>query len=131
MGVAKVGDNPAAQQQSVGASEVVRLPSQPPEWVWKQVDADGTARGGGTALKCARAAEGEAVKKIRTQVEGLPLDGGMTVGDAEKRDRRIAEAVTRGVARARVYKTDYHPDGTVTAYVSLDLRAMWDELQRP
>jgi hypothetical protein len=121
-----------AQPQVAGAAPVggVALPSRPPEWVWKQLDADARAGGGGTALKCARAAEGAAVGKLRAQVEGLSLDG-MTVGEAAKRDRRVADAVSRGVSRARVYKSDYHEDGTVTVYVSLDLRDVWEELRQP
>ena len=62
-------------------------------------------------------------KPSSAQVEGMPLDGGTTVGEAGKRDPRIADAVARGVSRARVYKSDYHADGTVTVYVSLELRA--------
>lgn len=133
VGVAKVADGRlqggAVDQGATAAAAQVRLPAQPPEWVWKQLDADARAGGGGSALKCARAAEGAAVEKLRAQVNGLSL-GDMTVGEAGKRDGRIADAVSRGLARARVYKSDYHADGTVTVYVSLDLRDVWEELRQ-
>lgn len=108
----------------------VKLPAQPPDWVWTQLDADASARGGDSALKCARAAERAALGKLEAQVNALTLSAGMTVGEAGRKDPRIAEAVSRGLGRAKVYKSDYHADGSATVYVSLELRDVWDQLRQ-
>jgi hypothetical protein len=132
-GVATAGGavrrEPDAGVAQVAPSATVRIPAEPPEWVWRQVDADASAKGGESALKCARAAERAAGEKLRAQVDALPL-GGMTIGEAGTRDPRVADAVGRGVARARVYKSDYQADGTATVYVSLELRDVWEQLRQ-
>ncbi|HZZ42017.1 MAG TPA: hypothetical protein VFE58_03705 [Tepidisphaeraceae bacterium] len=118
---------PATAVSNVAVVVPVKLPDQPPDWVWKQLDADGAARGGDSPLKCARVAERSAVEKLRTQIDALPI-GSITLGDAARKDPNLADAITRGLSHARVFKSDYHADGTVVVSVSLDLREFWAEI---
>jgi hypothetical protein len=112
------------------APVTLRLPEQPPEWAYQQTDTDGTASIGPSRLKATRAAESNALTKLRAQIEALPFSAPLTIGAAEAQDPRVSAAVQRALARARTYKVDYDTAArTVTVRVSLDLRDLWDELR--
>ena len=106
------------------------LPVQPPRWVDQQLDADGSASGESSQLRLARAAETEALKDLRAQIELLPLGDGRTVGDAAASDDDLAAALDRALRRARTFKVDYGTTGTVKLRIALDLRHVWHELNR-
>ena len=106
------------------------LPAQPPRWVDDQLDADGSASGPGPKLRLARTAESQAIDDLRAQVAKLPLGDGRTVADAAASDASVASAVDRALRRARTFKVDYGTDGTVKVRVALDLRYLWQELNR-
>jgi hypothetical protein len=107
----------------------VELPQHPPRWADDQLDAEGSAGGGGPRLRIARAAEGDAVKDLRAQIEALPLGDGRKLGDAAAADPEVAAAIDRSLARARTHKVDWGANGdSVTVRVGLDLRHVWQEL---
>lgn len=107
----------------------VQLPDVPPDWVQQQLDAQGSSKAKADKLKAARAAETDAVSRLRTQVEALPLTSGVTIGEAQKRDKRLAEAVGRAVKEAHTYKVDYESDGSARVKVNLDLREVWESIR--
>ena len=108
----------------------VALPEQPPRWADEQMDAEGSAAGEGSPLRVARAAERQAIEALRARVDALPLGDGRTVGEAAAADHQLAEAVDRGVRRARTFDVDYGANGGVKVKVGLDLRHVWQELNR-
>jgi hypothetical protein len=108
---------------------VVQLPDNPPDWVQQQLDAEGSSKAKKDKLKAARAAEADALVRLRSQVDALPISGDLTVGEAQKRDKRLAEAVDRAVKEARPYKVDYESDGRVRVKVNLDLREVWEAIR--
>jgi hypothetical protein len=107
----------------------VQLPENPPAWVHQQLDAEGSSQAKKVKLKAARAAEGDAVNRLRSQVDALPITNNLTLGEAQKRDKRLAEAVDRALKDARLYKVDYESDGSARVKVILDLREVWEEIQ--
>jgi hypothetical protein len=106
------------------------LPAIPPRWVDEQLDADGSASGNGSKLRLARSAEAEALAGLRARLEKLPLGDGRTLGEAAASDREVALAVERSLRRARTFKVDYGIDDTVKVRVGLDLRYVWQEMNR-
>jgi hypothetical protein len=109
----------------------VELPQQPPRWADDQLNAEGKAGGGGPRLRIAHAAEGDALKDLRAQIEALPLGDGRKLGDAAAADPEIAAAIDRSLLRARTHKVDWGANGdSVTVRVGLDLRHVWQELPR-
>ena len=60
----------------------------------------------------------------------LPLGDGRTLADAAAADASVATAIDRTLRRARTFKVDYGTDGTVKVRVALDLRYLWQELNR-
>ena len=60
----------------------------------------------------------------------MPLGDGRTIRDAAASNPEVGAAVDRSLRRARTYKVDYGPNGTVKVRVSLDLRYVWQELNR-
>jgi hypothetical protein len=116
---------------SRGADDAGNLiPGRPPAWVSRQLDADGTAGSSKGRLHAARNAEADAEKKLRDQVEALPLSKDLTVGQAAQKDRRVARALSDALARARIGQTKYHEDGTATVQLYLDMDQVWDALER-
>jgi hypothetical protein len=107
----------------------VQLPDTPPDWVQQQIDAEGFSKPKNEKLKAARAAEADALVRLRSQIEALPLTNGLTVGEAQKRDKRLAEAVGRAIKEAHPYKVDYESDGSAKVKVNLDLREVWEEIR--
>ncbi len=119
----------ADQVQAVQAG--VELPAQPPEWADEQLEVVGEARGDiRNKLRTSVAAEADGRKKLFDLVEALTLTDELTVGQAAAKDHRVAAAVERAMEAARLYRIKYDSDGTVTVRLSLDLRAMWEELRR-
>jgi len=109
----------------------VDLPQQPPRWADDQLNAEGKAGGGGPRLRIAHAAEGDAIKDLRAQIEALPLGDGRKLGDAAAADPEVAAAIDRSLMRARTHKVDWGANGdSVTVHVGLDLRHVWQELPR-
>ncbi|MGB7158253.1 MAG: hypothetical protein WBD40_09325, partial [Tepidisphaeraceae bacterium] len=105
------------------------LPSLPPVWTNRQIEAEGSAAVAGSKLKCARAAEAEAAKNLVAQIDPLSLTTDLTIAQAAERDPRVRDAVNRATARARTYKVEYDTDGGARVRVQLDLRDVWDELR--
>lgn len=108
----------------------VQLPTQPPVWIGEMIDAEGTSDAIDTKLKTARAAEQQAIDKLRQQVLQLPLTPDLTIGQAAERDPQLAQAVDRALQRSRTYKSDYHADGRVVVHTSLELRDVWEQLSQ-
>ena len=106
------------------------LPAQPPRWVNDQLDAGGSASGGSSKLRLARSAEAQALDDLRAQVAKLPLGDGRTLGDAAAADPAVAASVDRALRRARTFKVEYGTNNTVKVRVALDLRYLWQELNR-
>jgi hypothetical protein len=116
------------------------LPVQSPHWVADMMDADGTARAepdqlrgmrpAEAQLRLARMAEAKANEQLRSRIEALPLGDGRTIGEAARSDGRLAMAVERSLRRARTYNIDYGDERSATVRVGLDLRYVWQELNR-
>ena len=116
------------------------LPAQPPRWAADQLDVAGTAtadpeqfrdvRLTEAQLRLARAAENNAREELRTRIESLPLGDGRTVGEAARSDGRLAMAVDRTLRRAQTSNIDYGDGRAAKVRLSLDLRYLWQELNR-
>lgn len=101
------------------------IPRNPPDWINRQIDAEGQGSGGG--LRGARAGEAVALSQLREQVGALKLASGKTVGQAMADNPRINGAVTEALRRARVSRVEY-ASAMVTVRVSLDLDYVWRAL---
>jgi len=121
VGVVQPGAQPAA-------APAILLPAQAPQWAILQIEAEETSSDEGGRLRTARHAEALALEKLRHQVDGLPLSGGLTVGAAAQQDPRIERSVVRSLARARPVKVDYGAKGSVTVHVAFRLSDLWAEL---
>lgn len=104
------------------------LPRTPPDWIETQLEADGGSSAAGSRLKAARAAEADAIEKLRIQLESLPLTSGSTVGDAARQDKQVAGALDRALGRARTKRVDYLGDGGARVVMTLELSEFWNEL---
>jgi hypothetical protein len=113
---------------STQPATMVFLPDQPPDWVQRQLDADGLAQADDKLL-AARAAEAAATAKLRQQMLDLPIAGGGTLGRAADADPRLAARIDRVLQRSsHLYKVEYRSDGTVAVRISFDLRDLWQAL---
>jgi len=102
----------------------------PRSWTDEPVQSEGTAApAGGSKLKAARAAEGIARQRLFESMMGLKLEDGRTVGEAARDDRRVGDAVARATDSASVYRAIYHPDGSATVKINLDLYNLATDLQ--
>lgn len=117
-------------EQTAPVRPAAVLPSSPPEWAGERVDIEGTAPDAGGKLRTRCAAEMDAMARLQARINALPLDEKLTVGDAAQRDPRLAEALRRAARSARIYKTQYNPDGSATVSLSADLGSVWEELRR-
>lgn len=116
------------------------LPAQPPRWAGELLGVDGNAtadpkqfqgmRPAEAQLRLARAAENDAREQLRGRVESLPLGDGRTVGEAARSDGRVAMAVDRALRRAQTSSIDYGDGRAAKVRLSLDLRYLWQELNR-
>jgi hypothetical protein len=115
------------------------LPAQPPRWVGEQIDVVGSATAddqfrdaspAAVQLRLARMAEEKANADLRDRVEALQLGDGRTLGEAARSDPRVAAALDRSLRRAHVFGVDYDSDRAARVRVGLDLRCVWQELNR-
>jgi hypothetical protein len=108
----------------------VTVPEVPPDWAGQSMDAEGTSRSTGALLHTARAAEAKADERLAAKVNDLLLAPGLTIGEAGRQDPRIAEAVSRALERAKLFKVDYdYPEaGAVRVKVNLELEDVWREV---
>jgi hypothetical protein len=81
-------------------------------------------------LRLARMAEEKANADLRDRVEALQLGDGRTLGEAARSDPRVAAALDRSLRRAHVFGVDYDSDRAARVRVGLDLRCVWQELNR-
>lgn len=111
-------------------SPVMLMPRELPAWVGEQIEARGAATTGREArLKAAGRAEASAIRKVRQQIEALPLAAELKLGEAARRDPLIDQAIDQSLRHARVYKVNYGSDGEVEVQMSLELRDLWHELE--
>jgi hypothetical protein len=101
---------------------------QPPAWVFQGVDAGGTGAWAGSKLETARAAEGDAMRMLASQLEGLEVNPGVTLGSLAKSDARWGEVIRRALERARVYRVEYFEDGSAGVKVSTEPRYVWQDV---
>jgi len=122
----------AATRPAASAGAAVALPSQAPAWTTQTLSARGSAASAAGLLRAARAAKLAALEELRAQVEALPLSANLTLGDAAKKDARIAAALERGIERAQVANVEYDSPqrGSATTRLTLDLEEVWRELAR-
>jgi hypothetical protein len=116
------------------------IPAQPPRWVGEQLDVVGTATAdadqfrnaslAAVQLRLARMAEEKAKDELRGRVEALELGDGRTLGEAARSDPRVGAALDRCLRRAHVFGVDYDSDRAAKVRVGLDLRNVWQELNR-
>src|SRR5262249_25102843 len=72
-------DSLAVSSGDVGAVNNAQMPQQPPDWVYRWIDAEGEASDRGGKLQTARAAEAVAQLKLRAQIDALEISPGTTV----------------------------------------------------
>lgn len=116
------------------------LPAQPPRWATKLLDVESTAtvkaaqlsslRPAEAQLRLARMAESQAKQDLRARIELLPLGDGRTVGEAAASDSTIATAIDRSFRRVQTYNVDYGDATSAKVRVGLDLRYVWQEMNR-
>ena len=128
-----VGRASVARESVQSRPAEVEVPQQAPEWVNRQLDAEGVAPAppqpkGARALARVNAAQDEAIHNLRAQIGALPLSEGLTVDEAGRKDPRIARALDRAMLRARLFKVDYGADGGVTVRMTIDAQDVWDEI---
>lgn len=116
------------QPQAVRPAAPLLLPDGAPQWVERQVSAEGTAKVSGSRLRAARSAEQKAIEQLEAQVQALPLTAKQTVGEAAKVDANLRQRLSLVLALARTDRVDYAEDGTVSVRVSMELRDVWEAL---
>jgi hypothetical protein len=107
----------------------VAVPGAAPDWVDRQIDAEGKGTAKGSQLKAARAAEADAANKLRAKLDPLPLTNGRTIAQAVAADKTLENALDRALVRARTTHVEYHGLDSATAKVQLELREVWRELE--
>lgn len=120
------------------ASDPVRIPTDAvapalvlrelPAWASDPIVAEGASGFDNTKLRTARLAETVARKQLRDRLDPLKVDDVVTLKQLAARNPRVAEALDRAVARARVYQVDYNADGSAVVRVTLDPNEVLDEL---
>lgn len=122
-----------AQPPETGGGQGIVFAAQtpPPDWIFNQIDAEGTASARPSLLRTKQAAEDQATQAIRDKFLALQLSPGQSIGDATKTDPAVRAAVDRAMSRVRVYKVDYGPKGEVTVKMMMDPREFWWDLTRP
>jgi hypothetical protein len=126
-GVSKDGGGGAVAVAPVKHA-AVDVPGAAPEWVERQLDAEGKGAATGSQLKAARAAEADAVNKLRAKLDPLPLTNGLTIGQAVAKDPTLENALDRALVKARRTNVDYQGLDSATVKVQLDLREVWREI---
>ena len=108
------------------------IPAQPPDWVYEQIDAEGTSARLSSGLRTKQAAEERATDAIRVKLLSLPLSPGKTVSEVARQSPAVHDAVERALSRARVYAVEYDSaSGSVKVKMMLDPRVFWDEVSGP
>jgi hypothetical protein len=127
-----VGTSISSNGETKGGSQgpCKLIPQQPPVWVNRPIQAEAWVRPVGAPLLTAQAAEKEARQSVRDRLGALPLAYQTTVDQAAKLEPSVGQAVDRAMVQARVVRTDYAPDGSVTVRMELNLRFLWEELNR-
>lgn len=125
-----VGRAGGADRKSRAGMDRRLVPQQPPEWVNQAMSAEAWSRSGSSPLLAAQAAETEARGVLAQRVGTLILAYSTTLQQAGEIDPAIAEATARALKSARVRRTDYGADGSAKVRVELNLRGLWDELNR-
>ena len=109
------------------------LPAAAPAWAETHAQASGTAAMTGSKLRSALSAETIARRKLREEIDALPLSQRQTIAQAATQDARLRRVLDRIVAdekKAKITQTEYdEAHGKVTVHVSLELRELWDELR--
>lgn len=118
------GDGAVAVQRAA-----LDVPGAAPEWVERQIEAEGKGTAKGSQLKAARAAEADAANKLRAKLDPLPLTSGRTIAQAVAADKTLENALDRALVRARTTDVQYHGLDSATVKVQLDLRDVWRELE--
>jgi hypothetical protein len=105
-------------------------PDAPPDWVNQQLAGQATALASPSRarVRVMSAAEDAAVENLRQSIDALTLPSGGTIGQSEKTDPRIAQAVDRALRHVEVAKVIYDPDGSVSVRVVLEAQQVWNEL---
>jgi hypothetical protein len=127
VGRARVG---AAPDQKIERGGMFQWPANAPEWATQELEVVGRGEPRGTKLKTMAAADADAAAVLRRRIAELPLGQGMTVGKLAERDRAVADSVDRFVSLVRFYQTTPNLDGSMTVALRVDLRDLWEELQR-
>lgn len=120
----------AAQAAPLPRAVTNGLPSAPPEWVNEPITIQSSADISGGKLKSAMRAEADARAKLRDRVASLQLEKDRTVADAARQDTRVAEALSRFVKSATIFKTEYRSDNTVVIHLGANPRDFWEDLRR-
>jgi hypothetical protein len=108
---------------------MVEVPLHAPPWIDQQLSATAAGGGGsGNRLVSAHAAQEAAEAQLRHDALNLPLSDHLTVGEAADRDAKVAAALDRALAHARLSKVDFRTDGTAQVTVVLNLSDLWNEL---
>ena len=128
-----VGRASVARESVQSRPQEIEVPQQAPEWVNRQLDAEGIApappqQKGARALARVTAAQDDAIRNLRAQIGALPLSEGLTIDEAAKKDPRIVRALDRAMLRARLFKVDYGAEGGVTVRMTIDAQDVWDEI---
>ena len=129
VGRARVGAGPDTKPVR-GGPAAFQWPATPPDWATEELEVVGRAEAQQTKLMTMKAADADAAAKLRQRIGELPLGRGMTVGKLAERDRGVAESVDRFVSLARWYQTTPNEDGSMAVALRVDLRDLWEELQR-
>ena len=121
-------DVPTTAQAAPARLAAVRLPDEPPQWVFGLADAEGVASSAGNPLKTARLAEAQALATLQDRIRALEVQQGVTLGSVADKTPAARLAIAQSVQQARVYKTEYRADGSVLVRMSLNLRVLWGTL---
>lgn len=120
----------APEWLGAASQPAVRLPRTAPQWIDAPWEVEGNSPPSGSKLKCARQAEADARKQLRGKLAALPITPEMSLDAAADRDKRFSDALDKIVAKAHISRAEYHPDGSATIVLYLDLRDAWDELRQ-
>jgi hypothetical protein len=123
--------NPGAPGGGGGGGMMFAAQTPPPDWVFRQIDAEGSAKSRQSLLRTKQAAEEQATEAIRDKFMALQLSPGQTIGEVAKTDPDVRAAVERAMSRVRVYKVDYGANGEVVVKMMMDPREFWWDLTRP
>jgi hypothetical protein len=105
------------------------IPSRAPDWIEQQIVVIGEAQGGRDKLQNAARADTIAKAKLRSTIEALELEKGLTIAQAARQDPRIADVIERTIRRAVPFKTEYRGNSGAAVHVQADLHDLWDDLR--